>query len=86
MLEIIDLYLWFEVPWWNSAVNDIDDINKCKIPRTMDYLHKHFAGDEYNYQKRQLLRGLRKGCDELLKMTSRHYLKPPIIFVLLYQR
>jgi hypothetical protein len=83
MLDIFDLYLGFEVPWWNSAINDIDDINKCKIPRTIDYLCKKFAGDEYNYWKRQLLHGLRKGPDELLKMTSCHYLKPPIIFVLL---
>jgi hypothetical protein len=44
---------------------------------------KKIAGDEYNYRKRQLLHGLRKGCDELLKMTSRHYLKLPIILVLL---
>jgi hypothetical protein len=36
MLEIFYLYLGFEVSWWNSAVNDIDDIDKCKIPRTMD--------------------------------------------------
>ncbi len=49
----------------------------------MEYLCKNFAGDEYNYRKRQLLRGLQKGRDEFLKMTSRHYLKPPIIFVLL---
>jgi hypothetical protein len=83
MLEIFDLYLGFEVPWWNSAVNDIDDINKCKVPRTMDYLCNKLAGDEYNYLKRQLLHGLQKGRDELLKMTSRHYLKAPIIFVLL---
>jgi hypothetical protein len=41
MLEIFDLYLGFEAPWWNSAVNDIDDINKCKILRTMDYLCKN---------------------------------------------
>jgi hypothetical protein len=52
MLEIFDLYLGFEVPWWNFAVNAIDDINKCNIQRTMDYLHNIFAGDEYNYWKR----------------------------------
>jgi hypothetical protein len=32
MLEIFDLYLGFEVPWWNSAVDYIDDPNNCKIP------------------------------------------------------
>jgi hypothetical protein len=44
---------------------------------------KKIAGDEYNYRKRQLFCELWKGCDELLKMTSRHHLKPPITFVLL---
>jgi hypothetical protein len=51
----------------------------------MDYLQKQFTGDEFNFQRWHILRGLRKGRDELLKMTSRHYIRAPIILILIMQ-
>jgi hypothetical protein len=83
MLKIFDLYLGFEVPWWNSAVDGIDDLNNCKIPGMMEYLQKKFTGVQYNFQRKQILHGLRKGREELLKMTSRYYLRAMIILFLI---
>ncbi len=60
--------------WWHWWMQDSKNYGRPL---------KNFAVDEYNYRKRQLLRGLWKGRDELWKMTSCHYLKPPIILVLL---
>jgi hypothetical protein len=70
MLKIFDLYFGFEVTLWNSVVDVIGNLNNCKIPQKMEYLQKKFTGDEYNFRRRQILHGLQKGRDELLKLTS----------------
>ena len=38
-MEIFDLYLGYEVPWWNEVVN----IPKSKLPKTMKYLQDNFT-------------------------------------------
>ena len=82
MMELFDLYLGFEVPWWNEAVTSPE----LKMPKTMKYLEDNFSGEEYELCKAQIMRGLSKGRDEMIKMTTRYLLKPPIIFVLLSHR
>lgn len=39
MMEIFDLLFGYQLPWWNQAVNKIDNPSKCKLPKTMKYLH-----------------------------------------------
>ena len=79
MMEIFELYFGFEVPWWNEVVADPES----KLPKTMKYLCKNFTGEEYSFCKKQILRGLKKGRDELIKMTTQHLLKAPIILLLI---
>ena len=67
MMEIFDLYFGFEVPWWNEVVED----PACKLPKTMKYLRENFEGDEYDFCLSQILRGVKKGRDEMIKMTTR---------------
>ena len=78
MMELFDLYLGFEVPWWNEATTS----PKLKMPKTMKYLEDNFSGKEYELCKVQIMHGLSKGRDEMIKMTTRYLLKPPIIFML----
>ena len=82
MLEIFDLYFGFEVPWWNSAVTS----PSLKLPKTIQYLADNFDGEEYDFRRSQIMRGLKKGRDELTKMTTRYLLKVPIMFILLTHR
>ncbi len=45
MMELLDLYLGFEVPWWNEAV-----VNPAsKMPKTMKFLEDNFEGDKYTF-------------------------------------
>ena len=45
MMEIFFLYLGFEIPWWNKAVDSPD----LQMPKTMKYLSNNFTGDEYSF-------------------------------------
>ena len=59
MMEIHNYYWDFEIPWWNAAV---DDPTTCMpMPRTMNYLHANFEGDELERRKEQIFRGLMNG-------------------------
>jgi hypothetical protein len=49
----------------------------------MKYLRDNFEGEEYEFRKAQILRGLNKGREELLKMISLNYMKAPIILLVL---
>ena len=82
MMEVHSLYLSFEVPWWNEAVTN----PASRIPKTMKFLEDNFQGDEYDFRRGQVMRGLKKGRDELMKMTTRYLLKPPLVFLLLCNR
>ena len=79
MMEMFDLYFGFEIPWWNEAVNN----PQVKLPRTMKYLEDNFEGEEYNLRKAQIMRGLNKGRDELIKMSTKYLLQAPIVFLCL---
>jgi hypothetical protein len=82
MMEVHSLYLNFEVPWWNEAVaNPVS-----RIPKTMKFLEDNFHEEEYDFRRGQIMRGLMKGRDELIKMTTRYLLKPPLLFLLLCNR
>ena len=52
----------------------------------MDYLSKNFEGDECEFRRKQIIRGLKKGHDEMMKMTAKYLMKPPILFNLLCHR
>eukprot|EP00956_Cyclotella_meneghiniana_P021672 scaffold39740_cov82-Cyclotella_meneghiniana.AAC.1 len=78
MMEIFFLYLGFEIPWWNKAVDSPD----LQMPKTMKYLSNNFTGDEYSFRHAQVMRGLTKGRDELIKMTSKCLFAVPIIYLL----
>eukprot|EP00956_Cyclotella_meneghiniana_P042527 scaffold248523_cov124-Cyclotella_meneghiniana.AAC.1 len=54
MMEIFFLYLGFEIPWWNKAVDSPD----LQMPKTMKYLSNNFAGDKYSFRHAQVMRGL----------------------------
>jgi len=65
-----------EVPWWNEVVTG----PKTKLPKTMKYLRENFEGEEWDFRVSQILRGLKKGSDEMIKMTTRYLMKTPLIF------
>ena len=79
MLEIHDFFWDFEMPWWNKAVSHPE---LC-MPRTWAYLHNNFEGEEFERRKQQVMRGLRAGRDEILKIAGRYLLNPPILLLLL---
>lgn len=79
MLEIFDLYFGYEVPWWNDAVIHPEK----KLPNTMKYLRENFEGQDLEFRKSQIMRGLVKGRDEMISMSSRYLLRPPIMFLLM---
>jgi len=82
MLEIMDLYYGFEVPWWNEAVANPE----TKLPKTMKYLRENFHGDDFDFRLSQIMRGLKKGRDEMIKMSSRYMLRFPVMYLLLTHR
>ena len=79
MMEIFFLCLGFEIPWWNKAV----DTPESKMSQTMKYLAENFDGKEYSFWHSQIIRGLVKGREEIIKMTSQRLFRVPIIFLLL---
>ena len=48
----------------------------------MKYLSNNFTGDEYSFRHTQVMRGLTKGRDELIKMTSKCLFAVPIFYLL----
>jgi len=66
MMELFEVYFSFEVPWWNKAVDDPE----TKMPSTMKYLRENFEGDEYDFRRIQIMRGIRKGKEEIIKLTT----------------
>ena len=66
MMEVHDLYLDFELPWWNNAIEN----PRSSLPKTMAYLDKHFEGDDHARRLEQIMAGLKCGRDELIKMTK----------------
>lgn len=82
MMEMFDLYLGFEVPWWNEAVTTPES----KLSITMKYLEEYFKGEEKEFRRKQLLRGLDAGQEELIKMTTKHLFRAPLMFLLLCHR
>jgi hypothetical protein len=66
MMEIFFLYLGFEIPWWKKAV----ETPEARMPQKLKYLAEHFDGKEYTFRHSQIIRGLAKGREELIKMTS----------------
>lgn len=82
MMEIYDIWLGFDVPWWNEAVNNPER----QLPKTMKYLEENFEGEEYEFRKSQIMRGLTKGRDEMMKMSTKYLLRPPLMYLLLTHR
>ncbi len=79
MMELFYLYLGFKVPWWNGAV-----VNPTsKISKRMKFLEYNFKGEEYMFHQGQIVRGLKKWQDELMKLTMQYLLQPPLLFLLL---
>ena len=79
MMEIQNYFWDFELPWWNAA---IDNPSVC-MPKTMRYLANNFEGDELERRRKQITRGLAKGREEVIKITKRYLMKPPILLILL---
>ena len=82
MMEIFDLYLGFEIPWWNEAVATPE----LKLPNTMEYLEANFDGEDKDFRRNQLLSGLAAGKDELVLMTTKYLFRAPLMFLLLCHR
>ena len=69
MLEIFDIYLGFELPWWNEAVTG----PVSKLPKTMKYLEEPFEGDELDFRRKQIMQGLDAGREELILVTTKYF-------------
>ncbi len=78
MMEIFDLYLGFELPWWNEA----NATPASKLPKMMKYLEENFEGKEKDFCLMQIMRGLEAGRQELLKMTTKYLFCAPLMFLL----
>ena len=78
-MEVFGLYLGFKVPWWNEVVPD----PKSRLPKTMAYLKSHFSGDDLVFRRHQIARGLKKGHNEMMKMTTKYFFKSPLLYLLL---
>ena len=59
---------------------------ESKLPETMRHLDEKFDGREREFRRANILRGLKKGNDEMLKMTTRHLLRAPVMLILLTHR
>ena len=79
MMEVHDLYFDFVLPWWTKAVQD----PASKFPKTMGYLDTNFHGKQKKMKKRQIIRGIKAGCNELIKMTTPMILSGPVSFLIL---
>ncbi len=82
MMEMHDQYWEFMLPWWNRAVSDP---HSC-MPKTMAYIEANFEGEDLIKRRKQVERGLRMGREEVIKMTKRYLLKPPLLLLLLANR
>ena len=82
MMEIHDLYFDFELPWWS----EVNENPATHMPKTMAYLNENFEGDELVMRQTQIQRGLKAGREELIKITKRYLLRPPILLLVLCNR
>ena len=82
MMELFDLFLGFGVTWWNEEVAN----PSSKMPKTMKFLEDNFDREEHVFRRGQIMRGLKNGRDELIKMTTQYLLRPPLLFLLLCNR
>ena len=80
MTDIFDPYIRYEVPWWNEAVNNPES----KLPKTMKYLEGNFTYKEYMFRRSQIVCGLKKRQEDMVKMTTPYLTKPPIMALLLW--
>ena len=80
MMEVHDLYFGFMLPYWNEIVED----PASKLPKTMKYLEDNFEGEDKEMRKAQIMRGLKAGREELIKMTQKiGLLDGPVAFLIL---
>jgi len=56
---------------------------ESKLPKTTKYLRQHFTEEDFDFRLSQIRRGLCKGRDEMIKITTRYLLKAPLIYLLL---
>ena len=49
----------------------------------MEYLERNFEGDEHHQRKEQTIQGLRMGHEEVIKMTRRYMMRPPLVLLIL---
>jgi hypothetical protein len=82
MMEVHDMYFDVELPWWRQ-VNANPDEN---MPNTMAYLHENFQGEDHEIRLQQIKRGLKAGCDKLIKITKKYLFQVPIMLLVLCNR
>ncbi|KAL7526339.1 hypothetical protein ACHAWF_002898 [Thalassiosira exigua] len=82
MMEVFDCYFDFELAWWNTAIAHPEE---C-LPKTMEYWEANFEGDEKQTRLQQIQQGLKMGRDEVIKITKRYLMKPPILLLVLANR
>ena len=58
-------------------------LEKSKLPDTMQFLRDNVEGDDYQFWKSQIERGLKKGQEEMMEMTTHYLLQAPIMFLLM---
>ena len=56
---------------------------ESKLPELMAYLAATFSGNELVFRRNQIICGLKKGHQEMMKMTTKCLFKPPSLFLLL---
>ena len=82
MMEIHDYFWNFELPWWQTA----NDNPRLVMPKTMEYLEHNFTGDELVTRRKQIMRGLEMGRDEICKIVKRYLFRAPLLLLLLTHR
>mmetsp|Transcript_5656 Transcript_5656/g.15886 ORF Transcript_5656/g.15886 Transcript_5656/m.15886 type:complete len:972 (+) Transcript_5656:584-3499(+) len=80
MMEVHDLYFHYMLPWWNDAIEN----PAAKMPKTFAYLDANFEGDEKEKRRAQIVRGIKAGRTELIKMTQKAgLLDGPVAFLIM---
>lgn len=79
LMEIHNLYFDYELPWWNNAVNH----PRMQLPKTMEYLESNFSDKEYEMRHNLIVRGLKAGRDEVIKVTRQYLFQVPILILVL---
>lgn len=76
----VHLFLFeFVFPWWNKATEHWTEVFK----QTFESLNGCDLGDEVKgLKKKQILKGIKAGCDEIVKMME-DLLSPPLIYLAL---